>query len=131
MCTPFVKSTIAALAIFVSAAPALAEGSVHDYDVEAAFIYNFTQFITWPEQAFASDQSPFIVGIVGDDPLAPAALDAAMAGKNVLHRPVVVKHFASVDQLESCQLLYVPTSQGGSLSTIFEKLWKDSGADGG
>src|SRR5271165_5752448 len=71
--------------------------------VEAAFIYNFTQFVEWPPEASAVGDSTFIVAVVGDDPLA-GALEQATAGKTVKGRPIQVKHFAGPDQIGSCQL---------------------------
>lgn len=38
-----------------------------EYRVKAAYIYNFTQFITWPEDAFESASSPLRICILGKD----------------------------------------------------------------
>jgi|ERR1700722_10153421 len=127
MCAGRVKQVCAAvaLAILATARPCAGDGAMREYAVEAAFIYNFTQFITWPKEAFPSDDTPFVVAVVGDDPVG-AALDHAMGGKNAQNRPIVVKHFPSPDQLEPCQLLYVPQSQEDSLDEIFQKIGKTS-----
>jgi len=85
--------------------------------VEAAFVYNFTQFVEWPADAFATKDAPFVVAIVGEDPFA-GALDQAMAGKQANGHPIVVKHFASADRIESCQLLFVPAAQDAAVGAI-------------
>src|SRR5580658_6001674 len=72
--------------------------------VEAAFIYNFTQFVDWPADALGAKDAPFIVAVLGDDTLG-GALETAMAGKAVEGRPIVVKRFASPDQIQHCHLL--------------------------
>jgi hypothetical protein len=102
-------------------APARADGPSRQSQLKAAFIYNFTQFVEWPPDAFAGDDSPFVVAVVGDDPL-QGALEAAMADKTAGARPIIVKHFASVDDLGPCQLLFVPASQDGSLGAILKRI---------
>jgi len=42
--------------------------TAYGYEVKAAFLYNFTKFITWPEEAFTGESDPFIIGILGPDP---------------------------------------------------------------
>src|ERR1700722_10025339 len=85
--------------------------------VKAAFIYNFTQFVTWPQDAFASNNSPFVIAIVGDDPYSGAS-ERAMAGKFVNGRRIAISHFASLERMERCQLLIVSASQQGAASEI-------------
>ena len=90
-------------------------------EIKAAFIYRFTQFVTWPDDAFAAQDAPFIIATVGDDSLS-AALQHVMAGRVVNGRPIVVIHFASVDRIKHCHLLFVPASQQGSAPAILAKV---------
>lgn len=92
-----------------------------EYQVKAAFIYNFTQFVEWPADSFADADAPLIVAVVGDDPFG-GALQQAFAGKLVGTRRVVVRNLATVDQIGPCQLLFVPASQAASLPTILKRL---------
>jgi hypothetical protein len=89
--------------------------------IKAAFIYRFTQFVTWPNDAFAATDEPFIVATVGDDSLS-ATLRHVMAGRVVNGRPIVVVYFASVDRIEHCHLLFVPASQQGTAPAILAKV---------
>jgi hypothetical protein len=88
--------------------------------VEAAFVYNFTQFVEWPADAFASKDAPFVVAIVGEDPFA-GALEQAMAGKVASGRPIVVKHYASAERIEGCQLLFVPEAQDDGVAAVLAR----------
>ena len=88
--------------------------------VEAAFVYNFTQFVEWPADAFASKDAPFVVAIVGEDPFA-GALEQAMAGKLASGRPIVVRHYASAERVEGCQLLFVPEALDDAAAAILAK----------
>ena len=37
--------------------------------VKTAFLYNFAKFVDWPPESFKSEAAPFVLGIVGADPL--------------------------------------------------------------
>jgi hypothetical protein len=116
-------NSIASLLVFLfmgTAAPRRAL-ALPEPEIKAAFIYRFTQFVTWPDDAFAGTDAPFIVATVGDDSLSEA-LQRAMAGRVVNGRPIVVVHFASVDRIGHCHLLFVPASQQGSAPAILAKV---------
>ena len=35
-----------------------------EYEVKAAFLYNFARFVTWPDRAFADKESPLVIGVL-------------------------------------------------------------------
>ena len=41
-----------------------------EYQIKAAFLYNFAQFTQWPTNAFAGPDKPLVIGILGADPFA-------------------------------------------------------------
>src|SRR5437763_797056 len=90
-----VQLVFAAVCIAGMVRTARAEPS-REYAVKAAFIYNFAQFTQWPADAFTSDDSPFVIGIVGDDPF-DHALDQAVAGKSWNHHAMTVRHLRTED----------------------------------
>jgi len=114
----FKRSVVLAAALMaVKTAICWADGPSREYLVKAAFLYNFTQFVSWPSDAFAATDSPFVVAVVGDDPFS-GALEKAMSGKSVANHPIQVQHFSSADQLGDCQMLFVPASEDSNLSEI-------------
>src|SRR5580700_950009 len=113
--------SLSVAAIFTIARPAHADEVAGEYKVKAAFIYNFAQFVDWPDSAFTSADAPFVVAVVGKDPF-DGILDQAVAGKKVGARQVVVRHFDSVDQISHCQILFVPTTEEDSLARIIQKV---------
>ncbi len=82
------------------------------YQVKAVFLYNLTNFITWPINPDLSHKAPFTIGVLGHDSLG-AYLDQAVTGETVKGRQIRILRPASLDQLQtqSCQLLFVSADQ--------------------
>src|ERR1700732_1429930 len=45
-----------------------------EYDVKAAFLFNFTKFVEWPEGSFGDPAAPIVIGIIGDEPFGDSLL---------------------------------------------------------
>jgi len=103
--------------------PARADGPSREYQLKAAFLYNFAQFVDWPEEAFANNQSPLVVAVVGQDPF-NGALDQILRGKTAGGRGIVVKYFANAGAIEFCHVLFVSSSEQGQMSTVLQRAGK-------
>jgi hypothetical protein len=90
-----------------------------EYQVKAAFLYNFLKFVDWPAQSFANDSSPFIIGVVGNDTF-NSAIDQAVSGKTANGRPIVIKRFASAKTLTYCHILFISPSERDRFRQILE-----------
>lgn len=77
-----------------------------EYQLKAVFLYNFTQFVEWPENAFASQQSPMVIGILGTDPFGHY-LEETIAGEKINGHPLLIKHFKNVEEIGDCQVLFI------------------------
>jgi hypothetical protein len=98
----------------VCAAPTTAQ-------VEAVFLFNFSQFVEWPPQAFPEAGSPIVIGVLGSDPFG-ATLDEVVRGEVVKGRPLVVRRFQHLEDLTDCQILFISRSERARLQPILEKL---------
>ncbi len=83
-----------------------ADGPSREYQVKAAFIYNFIQFVDWPSSAFPDARAPIIVGVIGEDPFG-GALEQVMRGKAVNGRNLAIRRCDNVDQVDGCHVLFV------------------------
>ncbi len=113
---------------------ARAQAPPTEYEIKAAFLYNFAKFVDWPVDKFADPQAPVVLGIVGDDPFG-AALDAMVLGKSVNGRAFQVKRLKPGPDLRSCHIVFVPASgkkhlpeilaslRGSSVLTVGETDW--------
>ena len=89
--------------------------------VEAVFLFYFSQFVDWPPRAFADARSPIVIGVLGDDPFG-GALDQAAAGERVNGRPVLVRRLKSVEEATGCHILYISPSESPRLPQILSTL---------
>jgi hypothetical protein len=69
-----------------------------EYEVKAAFMYNFLKFVDWPEEKMARNGTQIIIGIIGQDPFGSAA--DILKNKKVEDRDVIIKHFDGFQQLK-------------------------------
>jgi len=69
-----------------------------EYEVKAAFMYNFLKFVDWPEEKTAKIGNQITIGIIGQDPFDAAA--DILKDKKVEERNVVLKRINSLQQLK-------------------------------
>jgi uncharacterized protein DUF4154 len=92
-----------------------------EYEVKAAFIYNFGKYIAWP--ASPDSNKPFVIGLIGKDPFG-RVLDEAMRGQTVQDRPVIVRRFTRVEQIRNCDILFIASSEKANVPHILSTLGK-------
>ncbi len=96
--------------------PALGDqSSTKEYEVKAAFLFNFTKFVTWSDVAADAD-APFVIAVLGDDPFGDAL--SALTKKTAQGRPIVVQRVSGLDSLKNCRLLFISSSAGPRLPSI-------------
>lgn len=83
-----------------------------EYEVKAAFIYNFAKFVEW--QKIADEALPLC--IIGDDPFGSAMKN--LEGKTAGGRRIAVRRIKSLEELKICQMLFISSSEKLKLSEI-------------
>ena len=92
-----------------------------EYQVKAAFLFHFAQFVDWPPEAFKDAGAPLTYCTVGEDPF-HGALDASMSGKTIDGRPVRVLHFKLGQEVQTCQILFLGAPEKKSLAATLVNL---------
>lgn len=104
---------------------------IEEYQMKAAYLYNFIKFVEWPPQSFANAASPVVICVFGEDPFG-GALQEAVRGKMAADRTVVVRSVTDLPGSKSCHILFVSaaswkrsrpalgTPAGGGLLTVGE-----------
>jgi hypothetical protein len=118
---PHVAGAVLLLLFALSGSAIAQNGAVREHQIKAAFLLNFLQFIQWPPESFATPTSPIIVGILGEDELAPA-LQRTLTGEMVGDRKVLVRQSRSLEELKNSHVLFVGNSERGRLDAIFTEL---------
>ena len=100
---------------------AMAQGAqvaFSEYQVKAAFLYNFSKFVEWPPR---DETGSVKIGILGDDPFGDY-LDQVIHEKTIRNRPIETRHFRAVDNLEVCHILFISDSETKHVPNIVEAL---------
>jgi len=90
-----------------------------EYQVKAAFLFNFAKFVEWPPEKLGDANRPLCVCVLGKDPFGPT-LDQTLQNKSVDKRPVKVLRLTSAAGLKSCHIAFVASSEHERLTAIFQ-----------
>jgi hypothetical protein len=94
--------------------PAAAQ-TASEYDVKAAFLFNFTKFVDWPATAFP-DPGSLKVCVLGEDPFGRSL--QAVAGEAVASRKLTVVRSDAIPKPGGCQILFISRSERERLPQI-------------
>jgi hypothetical protein len=84
--------------------------SATEYQVKAAFLYNFAKFVDWPPAAFNDSKQSLGICVYGPDPFGQA-LDDALLGKSIGDRRVTVARATQFQDLAKCHVVFVGASE--------------------
>ena len=114
--------TLACLGV-ISAPVAWAEESrFSEYELKAAFLFNFAKFVEWPTNAFGNNpSSPIIIGVLGTNDFRDD-LEKTINNKLIDNRPVEVREGLSLTNATNCHVLLITAKEGKKLKEIIEAL---------
>ena len=90
-----------------------------EYQLKAVFLFNFVQFVDWPPSAPQDSQPPppLLIGILGDDPFG-AFLDETVRGERLGARPIQVRRYRRIADIEECNILFISRSENERVAEI-------------
>src|ERR1019366_9863088 len=100
---------IALLLLLAGPALALAQ-AVSEYQVKAAYLYNFAKFVDWPAESFTRPLAPIRLCVLNDR-VFESQLEQIVNGKNINGRPVMAIAVQNGEESRDCQILYIDSSQ--------------------
>jgi hypothetical protein len=115
------RTLLAGLCLALAPAPLAAQKAPSEYEVKAAFLYNFARFVEWPPEAAGGDDRPFVVAVLGDDPFGDA-LDRTLAGKTVASRPISVRRVSSPEEAQRANIVFVCSSEKTNVTHVLRVL---------
>lgn len=91
-----------------------------EYEVKAAFLVKFGEFVDWTTNttATAANPKPFVIGILGADPFG-AGFDAAVQKEKIGGRPLQLRRAQNPAELDDCQMVFISSSEEATLVKWF------------
>lgn len=96
-----------------------------EYEVKAAYIYNFGRFVQWPAKTASAATGPFTICVLGEDPFGPL-LDSTIEGQTIDGKNMVVRRISAPLQTANCRILFISSSADHDLKEILAVLDKAS-----
>lgn len=87
-----------------------------EYEVKAAYLYQFAKFIEWPSEGAGSGAVNLSICVLGKSPFGGAF--STYVGKKVRNRRVTVAGINRIEELNDCDILFVSTSEKAKLKQI-------------
>lgn len=100
--------------------PALS-ASASEYQVKAVFLFNFAKFVAWPPNSFPDANTPFVIGVLGQDPFG-SYLDDTVRGERINNRQLLVRHYNNPAEINNCHVLFISRSESNRLDQIVAAL---------
>jgi len=92
-----------------------------EYQLKAVFLFNFAQFVDWPQESFPEAQTPLVIGVLGEDPFG-TYLDDIVSGETVNNRQLEIQRYRRVDEMKTCHILFISQSESKRLEQIVAAL---------
>jgi YfiR/HmsC-like len=101
--------------------PTPCAGQPSELQVKAAFVLNFLKFVEWPSDGPVDPSAPFVIVVIGDDPIG-SSLRESTAGRTVGTHPLIVRTGARAADGATAQLVFIPQSERRQLPSILHAL---------
>jgi hypothetical protein len=99
----------------------LAQETPSEYQVKAAFMFNFAKFVEWPPEAFAETNSPIVLGILGKNVFG-SDLEKTIRDRKVNNHPFQFTNFNSTAEATNCHILFISPSEKDNFTKIISTL---------
>jgi hypothetical protein len=104
--------------LLVAALPCIAQDATPtERQVKAAFLYRFTDYVQWPESAFARPDAPLVIGVLGDNAMA-TELQTIASGRTVRGHPVAVKAYKEREPLTGAHVVFIAEPANAQLRAL-------------
>jgi hypothetical protein len=115
------RTIVAVLWLLFAASSVFGQEKPGEYQVKAAYLYNFGRFVEWPARVATASTGSFTICVLGEDPFGPA-LDTTLAGEMIGNQKVAARRISSLQESVDCQILFISSSEAKRLNKIIEAL---------
>jgi hypothetical protein len=96
-----------------------------EYQVKAAYVFNFGKFVKWPSAAAANQNGPFSICVLDEDTFG-SVLESTLTGQSIGGNPVTVKRIAKPQDATGCRILFISSADESRLRGILATLGQAS-----
>ena len=89
--------------LFQTPATAKSSESDREQQIKAAFLYNFINFVDWPEEKMPDNDEPIIIGVIGNKDFVNAF--DPIKDKQIRGKKIVIKYFKDLNDLKKCHVV--------------------------
>ena len=97
------------LAALLAAPGGVRAQAAGEYELKAAFLYNFAKFVDWPPGTFPDPNASFRICVLGKDPFGGSL--QAVAGEEIAGHKLTVVRGESISKPAGCQILFISRSE--------------------
>jgi len=99
----------------------VARAQLDEYQVKAAFLYNFAKFVDWPAQSFHNPEEPIAICTLGSNPFGDA-LERVIGGKTAGGRPLLSRRIVDTAPPGDCHILFAGAADVKKFRAIVSRL---------
>jgi hypothetical protein len=114
-CQRLLLSLAVTSALFVPSTLCAQSAAQREYEIKAAYLYNFIKYVDWP-----SYSDTITIGVLGANPFGNALIP--LNGKVVKGRRLTIRQVDSLRDAQKCQIIFVSSSERSRLKEIFDNL---------
>jgi hypothetical protein len=103
MIRQYINTLLLVFGLFFTTAQTTAN---REYQVKAAFLFNFTQFVEWPANALPETKTPLVIGVLGQNPFG-TYLQEIISGEQVNGHPLVIQQYKNAEEIKTCHILFI------------------------
>jgi hypothetical protein len=92
-----------------------------EYQLKAAYLFNFAKFVEWPNAAFSAPSSPLVIGVLGENPFGDL-LENTVHGKTLNGHPLAVREIRALNEITNCHVLFISTSEQKRVTDILKSM---------
>jgi hypothetical protein len=112
--------------LFAGLTASLAQDSVSkEYQIKAAYLYNFAKFVEWPADSFTNNQSPLVIGVFGQNPFGDE-LKAIAKDHKINGRDIVIKPVATLAEAGGVHLMFFGVTEDDRVAGMLAALKNSS-----
>ena len=118
-----------ALACFAVQSQQLRAQQYAEYELKAAFLSKLARFTKWPAGTFKDKGTPFVIGILGNDPFG-GPLERRALEQTVSGRRVVIRRGRNVTDMRGCHVIFIAKSERNRVGDLLAGIQNLAGLQG-